>query len=89
MPFELLIHKQAEKQLLKIFKEDRKLFEKINHSIVELKDNLYSSRLWIKKLQGRYKNFFCIKINSYRIKFGVENGHITIYEIEPRKDAYR
>lgn len=89
MPFDLQIHNQAQKQLVSLNKSNPKIFKKINSEILKLAEDLYSSNLWIKKLKGKYSKYFCLKTGKYRIKFGLENNIITIYEIDDRKDAYK
>ena len=89
MPLDLKIHNKAQKQLIDLNKQNPKIFKKINSQILKLAENLHSSDLWIKKLKGKYTKFFCLKIGKYRIKFGVEEKTITIYEISDCKDAYK
>ena len=89
MSFNLSIKRRAQKQLLKIAKSDPKQYKKIKISILKLEENLFSSPLWIKKLHGKNREFFCIKVNNYRIKFEYNGNAITILKISLRKDAYK
>ena len=89
MSYEIEIHKKAQKQLKDIKNSNEKVFFKIDSCILKLQEDLFFSGLWIKKLHGKYQNFFCVKVGKYRIKFDCEDQVVNIYDISLRKKSYK
>jgi len=89
MSLNVFLSERAKEKILYLNKIRPDDVKKINDKIILLTQYPDVSNLWIKKLKGGFSNCFCLKVNKYRIKFGIENGDIYITEIDDRKDAYR
>ena len=90
LPFKL--SKRAAKELQKIRKTDRKLFEKMDAAIQKIRQNPYVGS--VKK--GDLKGYFCLDIHhvgtNYELCYGLEedgNGDIVlIILLGPRENFY-
>lgn len=85
MPFQLVIEKQAEKELLSI--KDKALKERIGLKIAKLKDNPYPADSVI--LKGNAKGFRRLRIGKYRVVYVVDGQTICIVLICLRDKVYK
>lgn len=85
MKYRIFLDKNAQKQFKNLDIEYR---DHIKGKIVKLK-NGFVPELDIKKLKG-FKNYYRLRVGKYRILFELQEGpSIVIYDILPRKKAYK
>ncbi|OGD18912.1 MAG: plasmid stabilization protein [Candidatus Aminicenantes bacterium RBG_16_63_16] len=84
MPYEIFIKKSALKELQKL---PESMHDRIAATVLRLKDDPLPSGA--KKLRDR--DWFRIRIGSYRVLYGVDfsTRRIDIYAVAHRKEAYR
>jgi len=85
--FKIEFTKLVEKQLVRIYKSDEKLYQRIINAIEELKENPYLG----KKLKGIYQGDYFLRVGQYRIIYTLYKSKlvITIIDIGHRRDVYR
>lgn len=90
LPFKL--SKRAAKELRKIRKTDRKLFEKMDSAIQKIRQNPYIGSA----KKGDLKGYFCLDIHhagtNYELCYGLEEdenvGIVLIILLGPRENFY-
>jgi mRNA interferase RelE/StbE len=85
MPYELLIERNAEKDLKKL---EISLFTKITTKIKELADNPHPQDS--RKIMGS-QNDWRLRIGNYRVLYEIDNKTktIKIMRVKHRREAYR
>ncbi len=85
--YEVLLSETAIRQLGAIPPELR---EHIKRSLGELKDDPYRSRprADIKRLKGTKRDYYRIRIGSYRAIYVIEGYEVRVAKILPRSKAY-
>lgn len=83
---EIVLEKRVVKSLKKLPNKDR---DKIESKIDTLEKYPDIENLWVKKLNGKYGDKFCLKVGDFRIKFIFDNKKIFIVDIDNRKDSYK
>ena len=85
MSFQLVIEKQAEKELLSI--KDKSLVKRIGLKIAKLKNNPYPADSVT--LKGNAKGFRRLRIGKYRVVYVVDEQTICIVLICLRDKVYK
>jgi mRNA interferase RelE/StbE len=85
MNYKVFLERKAVKQLDTAPESYR---SRIREKLLVLKNSGFSPELDIKKLQG-YRNYYRLRVGSYRILFELREGFvIVVYAILPRDKAY-
>jgi mRNA interferase RelE/StbE len=85
MNYKVFLDRKAEKQLDTTPEPNR---SRIREKLLFLKNSGFSPELDIRKLKG-YRNYYRIRVGSYRILFELREGFvIVVFAILPRDKAY-
>jgi mRNA interferase RelE/StbE len=85
MNYKVFLERKAEKQLDTIPEPHR---SRIREKLLVLKNSGFSPELDIKKLKG-YRNYYRLRVGSYRILFELREGFVlVIFGILPRDKVY-
>lgn len=77
----------AAKELENIYKKERKIYPKIISAIESLKTNPYKG----KKLKGKLKGDYSLRVGIYRIIYTIQKKMLIIYIIDVghRREIYK
>ncbi len=78
---------KALKQLSKISNSNKKDAQSIADGIKEYAENKPANAN-IRKLKGKLKTYFRMRIGNYRAIFNTKNETLFVYNIKHRKDIY-
>ena len=85
MNYKVFLERKAKKQLDNTPESHR---SRIREKLLLLKNSGFSPDLDIKKLKG-YRNYYRLRVGSYRILFELREGFmIVVFAILPRDKAY-
>ncbi|HAH20130.1 MAG: hypothetical protein A2Y00_01375 [Omnitrophica WOR_2 bacterium GWF2_43_52] len=77
----------AAKELERIYRSDRRLYSRFITGVESLKEHPYQG----KRLKGRLKGDFSLRMGDYRIIYTVQKDKLVVYIIDlgHRKEIYR
>lgn len=85
--YQVLLTRQSQKDLKKIKRGDRQLFEALVHAIQNLAENPYP--VGAVSLEGR--EGYRVRVRNYRILYSVNKAEllVEVFRVGPRGDIYK
>ncbi len=92
MAWRVVLKESFVRSFSKLDEKDKKVLRsKVKKLIEAIRYGSGIRRLDIKKLKGRWRGFFRMRVGKLRVIFRIDwdNRKIVLYDIVPRKKAYR